>query len=193
MTGSTFSRTTGPMQVIARMSRRRCWTIDEKLVPVEVTYDPASSVAEVAECFEVSPGFSQARAGLHVPRSRVTMAPQRYARDFAPKIFPHLDYTGWHPDCLDVQQVQSTPVSERLCPDSKTLTLDSARPGEMAVPGGLRSLCIDCRIAAWHLSAAQRQPLRATLASSSSAKGSKWVRPCSRAFALSPASMAQSL
>jgi transposase-like protein len=37
------------------MSSRRRWTTDEKRAMVEATYDPGRSVAEVAECFEVSP------------------------------------------------------------------------------------------------------------------------------------------
>jgi transposase-like protein len=53
--GSTTSRTTTPIQIIRRMSSRRRWTTDEKRAMVEATYDPGSSVAEVAECFEVSP------------------------------------------------------------------------------------------------------------------------------------------
>lgn len=46
---------TAPVQIVARMSPRRRWTTDEKRAMVEATYDPGSSVAEVAECFEVSP------------------------------------------------------------------------------------------------------------------------------------------
>lgn len=52
---STTSRTTPQMQVIARMSPRRRWSTDEKRAMVEATYDPGTTVAEVAECFEVSP------------------------------------------------------------------------------------------------------------------------------------------
>jgi transposase len=53
--GSTTNRTTAPVQIVARMSPRRRWSTDEKRAMVEATYDPGSSVAEVAECFEVSP------------------------------------------------------------------------------------------------------------------------------------------
>ncbi|WP_191225123.1 transposase [Edaphosphingomonas haloaromaticamans] len=37
------------------MSLRRRRTIEEKRAMVEATYDPSTTVAEVAECFEVSP------------------------------------------------------------------------------------------------------------------------------------------
>jgi transposase len=41
--------------IIGRMSPRRRWSVDEKLAIVEASYDPGSSVQEVAHCFEVSP------------------------------------------------------------------------------------------------------------------------------------------
>lgn len=37
------------------MSPRRRWNVDEKLAIVEASYDPGSTVQEVAHCFEVSP------------------------------------------------------------------------------------------------------------------------------------------
>ena len=37
------------------MSSRRRWSVDEKLAIVEASYDPGSTVQEVAHCFEVSP------------------------------------------------------------------------------------------------------------------------------------------
>lgn len=41
--------------IIGRMSSRRRWSVDEKLAIVEASYDPGSTVQEVAHCFEVSP------------------------------------------------------------------------------------------------------------------------------------------
>ncbi len=41
--------------IIGRMSARRRWTLDEKLAIVEASYDPGSTVQEVAHCFEISP------------------------------------------------------------------------------------------------------------------------------------------
>lgn len=56
---STLGRTIIPAAahttIIGRMSSRRRWTLDEKLAIVEASYDPGSTVQEVAHCFEVSP------------------------------------------------------------------------------------------------------------------------------------------
>lgn len=41
--------------IIGRMSSRRRWSVDEKRAIVEASYDPGSTVQEVAHCFEVSP------------------------------------------------------------------------------------------------------------------------------------------
>lgn len=41
--------------IIGRMSSRRRWSADEKRAIVEASYDPGSTVQEVAACFEVSP------------------------------------------------------------------------------------------------------------------------------------------
>ena len=41
--------------IIGRMSSRRRWSPDEKRAIVEASYDPGSTVQEVAHCFEVSP------------------------------------------------------------------------------------------------------------------------------------------
>jgi len=41
--------------IIGRMSSRRRWSADEKRAIVEASYDPGSTVQEVAHCFEVSP------------------------------------------------------------------------------------------------------------------------------------------
>lgn len=42
--------------IIARMSPRRRWSTQEKHAIVEASYDPGTTVQEVAHCFEVSPG-----------------------------------------------------------------------------------------------------------------------------------------
>ena len=52
-TSSATSSITAP--VAARVSPRRRWSTVNKRALVEASYDPASSVAEVAACFEVSP------------------------------------------------------------------------------------------------------------------------------------------
>ena len=41
--------------IIGRMSSRRRWTVEQKLAIVAASYDPSSSVQEVAYRFEVSP------------------------------------------------------------------------------------------------------------------------------------------
>ena len=52
-TSSTTGSTAAP--VADRISPRRRWSTEDKRALVEASYDPTSSVAEVAACFGVSP------------------------------------------------------------------------------------------------------------------------------------------
>lgn len=68
--------------IIGRMSSRRRWSPDEKRAIVEASYDPGSTVQEVAHCFEVSPAqiYSWRR---QVADGTIDRLPARPAPSFA--------------------------------------------------------------------------------------------------------------
>jgi transposase len=78
----TIIRAAPRTTIIGRMSSRRRWSTDEKRAIVEASYDPGSTVQEVAHCFEVSPAqiYSWRR---QVAEGTIDRPPSRAAASFA--------------------------------------------------------------------------------------------------------------
>ena len=77
--GHTSSRTTGRIEVIARVSGRRAWTVEQKLAMLRDAFGPGGSVREAMERHEVTSGLlytwrRNAMAGLLVDRPAKVVA-----------------------------------------------------------------------------------------------------------------------
>lgn len=80
VSGHTSTRMTGRIEVIARVSGRRFWTVEQKLAMLRDAFGPCGSVREAMERHEVTSGLlytwrRNAMAGLLIDRRSKALMP----------------------------------------------------------------------------------------------------------------------
>lgn len=88
--------------------RRRRWSLEEKRAVVELSLDPASSVAEVASCFDILP------AQIYGWRRELRETAEAEAREDTPMFLPAVVEPASVPAVLD----EPAASASRLLPDA---------------------------------------------------------------------------
>jgi len=125
--GHTSTRMTGRIEVIARVSGRRFWTVEQKLAMLRDAFGPGGSVREAMERHEVTSGLlytwrRNAMAGLLIDRRSKALTPG--ARDNGVSF-------------AEVRVVEAAGISPSA---SVPPPLGSSLSGKIAIelPGGIR-------------------------------------------------------